>query len=52
MSRNTKSDNEDNVQYVPNGFVPDGNVRPKFKFVGINEVKVDSENETNVLEFF
>jgi hypothetical protein len=47
-----ESDHEDNVQHVANGFIPNGNVHPKFAFVGTNGVKVDIENETNVLKYF
>jgi hypothetical protein len=46
-----ESDHEDNVQHVPNGFIPNGNVHPKLAFVGTNGVKVDTENETDALEY-
>jgi hypothetical protein len=45
-----ESDREDNIN--PNGFVPNGNVCPKFAFVGTNGIKVDIENETDVLKYF
>jgi hypothetical protein len=47
-----ESDHEDSVLHVPNGFVLNGNVRPKFAFVGTNIVNVDIENETDVLGYF
>jgi hypothetical protein len=47
-----ESDHEDNVQHVPNAFVPNGNVRQKFAFVGKNGVNVDAESETDILDFF
>jgi hypothetical protein len=51
-SEQQESDHEDSVQHVPNGFVPNGNVCPKFTFVGTNGVKVDIENETDILKYF
>jgi hypothetical protein len=47
-----ESDHEDNVQHVLNAFVSNGNVHPKFSFVGTNGVNVDIENETNVFSYF
>jgi hypothetical protein len=39
-----KRDHDNNIQHVPHGFIPNGNLHTKLAFSGANGSKVDTEN--------